>query len=95
VTKAYFALWVLLGVVAGIVFLTGNMTMMAVVVFGFISFGMVFMGMMGVLPFAVTHNKPAAEPKPVKRSQPKAAAKVSAVTGWFDPAAVAIKHRHP
>jgi len=36
-------------------FLTGTMTMMAWVVFGFIAFGLVFMGMMGVLPATVVH----------------------------------------
>lgn len=54
-TKIYFALWGVLAVAAAVIFLTGNMTMLTLVVFGFISFGLVFMGMMGVLPIIVTH----------------------------------------
>ena len=68
-TKIYFALWGVLAVAAAVIFLTGNMTRLALVVFGFISFGLVFMGMMGVLPIVVTapvkekSEMPAKEPK--------------------------------
>jgi hypothetical protein len=41
---------------------TGNFTAMMLVVFGFIAFGMVFMGMMNVLPTVVAH--PSAKPAP-------------------------------
>lgn len=52
-TKIYIALWALYLLVVGAFYVTGNATPMAVVVFGFICFGMVFMGIMGVLPTAV------------------------------------------
>jgi hypothetical protein len=52
-TKIYFALWALYFVAGAVLFLTGNLTSIAIVVMGFIAFGMVFMGMMAVLPTAV------------------------------------------
>ena len=55
-TKIYTALWVVFFLLALILFLTGNMTMMALVVFGFFAFGLTFMGMMGVLPAIVVHS---------------------------------------
>ena len=52
--KLYALVW-LIGVVAVLAtYLTGNMTAEAVVFFGFLSFGAVFMGIMGVLPSAVS-----------------------------------------
>ena len=58
-TKIYISLWALYLFVVGAFYITGNATPMAIVVFGFICFGMVFMGIMGVLPTAVhdTHVK--------------------------------------
>ncbi|HSI88089.1 MAG TPA: hypothetical protein VK918_03475 [Pyrinomonadaceae bacterium] len=52
-TKIYLALWVLLVVAFAGVYIIGNMTAEALVVFGFVAFGMVFMGMISVLPTAV------------------------------------------
>ncbi len=52
-TKIYFFLWAALIVTGMGTFATGNMTSFTAVVFGFIAFGMVFMGMMSVLPTAV------------------------------------------
>ena len=52
-TKVYFAFWALI-VLAGIgFFVTGNLTPLVEVVFGFIAFGMVFMGIISVLPTSV------------------------------------------
>lgn len=56
--KIYGMLWVFGIVVAALFFLTGNLTPVAALVFGFITFGMVFMGMIGVLPSTVGHNAP-------------------------------------
>jgi hypothetical protein len=42
-------------------FVTGNLTPIAGVVFGFFVFGWVFMGMMSVIPGGITHSTP--EPK--------------------------------
>ena len=57
-TKVYWLTWVAIALFAGIVFLSGNLTTMLLVILGFIAFGMVFMGMMNVLPTAVTHPSP-------------------------------------
>jgi len=51
---------------AGMMWLTGTLTMVAIVVFGFVSFGLVFMGMMCVLPSAVSHPAPVEEVRPRK-----------------------------
>jgi hypothetical protein len=40
---------------AGIMWLSGVFTLLTAVVFGFIAFGMTFIGMMCVLPSAVSH----------------------------------------
>ena len=63
--KFYGFLWVLFFAAAGIMGLAGALTMLSVVVFGFIAFGMVFTGMMCVLPGAVSH------PAPEKLQTPK------------------------
>ena len=52
-TKIYLALWALLVAAFAGVYVLGNMTAEAWVVFGFVAFGMVFMGMISVLPTAV------------------------------------------
>ena len=57
-TKIYGCLWAIFLIAAAVIFLTGNFTMFVGVVFGFIAFGMVFMGMMGVLPATVVHPAP-------------------------------------
>ena len=57
-TKIYMALWFTVVFAAGLVFLTGNLNMPTTVVFGFIIFGLVFMGMMSVLPASMAHPKP-------------------------------------
>jgi hypothetical protein len=57
--KAYETIWVAILVFAALVFLTGNMTTMVAVVIGFVAFGMIFAGMMMVLPSTVArHNHP-------------------------------------
>ena len=52
-TKVYISLWLVLAAFAAGVYVTGNMTPTMVVFLGLIAFGMVFMGMMSVLPTAV------------------------------------------
>jgi len=64
--KIYWTLWILIGLAAFALFLVGSFTMLAGVAFGFVAFGMTFMGMMGVLPVLVSH--PAiAQAAPVKK----------------------------
>lgn len=52
-TKIYIALWFILAALAATFYVTGNLTEPVVVLFGFFAFGMVFMGMISVLPTAV------------------------------------------
>lgn len=52
--KLYAAVWGLLVIVAAALALTGNFSITTAIVYGFISFGMVFMGMMSVLPSMVS-----------------------------------------
>jgi len=55
--KFYAAIWTVFLLVIAAVVLTGNLTTWAIVAFGFASFGLVFMGMMLVLPFVATHGE--------------------------------------
>lgn len=52
-TKVYISLWLVLAAFAAGIYVTGNMTPTMVVFLGLMAFGMVFMGMMSVLPTAV------------------------------------------
>lgn len=54
--KLYALMWLLGILAAGLFYLTGNFTPVVAVVFGFLSFGAIFMGIMGVLPETVTHH---------------------------------------
>lgn len=53
--KIYALVWVLGLMAVGAFYFTGNFTPVVSIVFGFLSFGAIFLGMIGVLPFAVTH----------------------------------------
>jgi hypothetical protein len=55
-TKVYLYTWLAIGALFVAQYIAGSMTMLAVVVFGFIAFGMIFMGMIAVLPFIATHS---------------------------------------
>ena len=63
--KFYATLWIAFAVVAGILGIGGVLTMFTAVVLGFVAFGLVFAGMICVLPGTVSHP-PAndAEPGP-------------------------------
>jgi len=61
--KVYWMTWGVVGLAALLLFAAGSFTTMTGVVFGFIAFGMVFMGMMGVLPVMVSHPAPPKEEK--------------------------------
>lgn len=52
-SKIYFSACAFVMLAAAVVLAVGKMTEMAWVVFGFIGFGMIFMGMISVLPSAV------------------------------------------
>jgi len=61
--KAYEMIWALIAVVATAFFVTGSMTLFAGVVFGFIAAGMIFAGMMMILPATVAHRNHPESPK--------------------------------
>ena len=92
-------LWGLLFLAAAVIFLIGSMTPMTLVVFGFISFGMVFMGMMGVLPILVTqpeHAKAIKVPKERSVNKESAGKLSGAVTGFFEARGIAVsKPKYP
>ena len=55
IVKLYWLMW-LLGIVAvGLFYFTGNFTPTVAIVFGFLSFGAIFMGIIGVLPISISH----------------------------------------
>lgn len=58
IIKVYALIWVLGLTAAGILYATGNLTPVVQVVFGFLTFGMIFMGMIAVLPVVTTHHEP-------------------------------------
>ncbi|MBK8302978.1 MAG: hypothetical protein IPK98_06100 [Chloracidobacterium sp.] len=76
--KFYSSLWALFAVAVGVVWLGGVMSMFAITAFGFVSFGLVFVGMMCVLPGAVGHSHEPTEKGPVaKRVKAKTEALLS------------------
>ena len=58
VVKIYGLIWVLGAIVAGVLYLTGNFTPMVNILFGILSFGAIFMGMIAVLPLTEAHHLP-------------------------------------
>jgi hypothetical protein len=71
--KFYWFLWVLFFASAGILWLGGVFTLTTLIVYGFVSFGLVFTGMMCVLPNVVSQpvQKRVAKPRKVKQAAPK------------------------
>lgn len=70
ILKVYGMLWAMLAVTAGIIFLIGNFTQMTAIIFGFICFGMIFLGMISVLPSTVVHHEPRGKPQAMPVPQP-------------------------
>jgi hypothetical protein len=58
IVKIYAVVWVLGLMAAGICYLTGNLNPIVRIVFGFLTFGTIFMGMLSVLPSVLTHHSP-------------------------------------
>jgi hypothetical protein len=56
--KIYGMLWALIGVMALLLLITGNFTQLMLIGFGFVAFGMIFMGMISVLPSTAVHHVP-------------------------------------
>jgi hypothetical protein len=63
-TKVYLYTWLVIIAAWLLLFLAGSMTMNTIVIFGFIAFGMIFIGMIAVLPFMASH--------PTKKFAPEA-----------------------
>ena len=59
ITKIYGMIWMLGLLAVTVCYLTGNLTPVVTVVFGFLSFGAIFLGMMNVLPEVVVHRSAA------------------------------------
>lgn len=53
--RFYSYLWSLFAISAGLVWLFGGMSNVVVVAYGFVAFGLIFAGMMCVLPGVVAH----------------------------------------
>ena len=79
--KFYSYLWILYFVSAGVIWLAGALTLVGVVVFGFMAFGMVFMGMMCVLPGMSSHPVQKI-PKLEKVAKPAKAKPATTVSGF-------------
>jgi hypothetical protein len=67
--KIYAAMWLVVAFLAGTIFLSGNFNMLTAVVFGLVTFGLVFMGMMCVLPSTVGYNSPIGEERALETPQ--------------------------
>lgn len=58
ITKIYAFIWLFGALAAGVLYLTGNFNPYVNILFGFLSFGAIFMGMIAVLPLTVVHHAP-------------------------------------
>ncbi|HEY0658658.1 MAG TPA: hypothetical protein VGD05_09300 [Pyrinomonadaceae bacterium] len=56
ILKIYGLIWALGAIAAGSLYLTGNLNPVLQIVFGFLSFGTVFMGLLAVLPATEFHG---------------------------------------
>ena len=56
--KLYLLVWILGLLTAAAFYLTGNLGAVTQIVFGFLTFTVVFMGRIAVLPFWATHHAP-------------------------------------
>ena len=80
--KFYFSLWIIAALAAVVVSLAGAMTMMSLVVFGFLAFGLTFVGMMCVLPGMVAHQHELEHTiEPMVVNQPKQSARPATARG--------------
>lgn len=61
--KFYSYIWVLFFAAAALFWVLGQFTMLTLVVFGFCTFGLIFLGMLCVLPGMVTHSHEATAAK--------------------------------
>lgn len=82
----YKALWIIAAVATMLFVVTGNLGAMALVVLGFLLFGLVFMGMISILPTMVSHaHEEAAAVIPQASFAENAKERVSAVQATWSP----------
>ena len=93
--KIYTLIWFIVLSVAAMLFLMGNFTMFTGVVFGFIAFGLIFTGMMCVLPSTVGGNTTKSDASPFTGIFTAAGEGVQPLSRfirrWFDPRGVEIR----
>ena len=76
--------WLALAVITAVLYAASSLTLETGIVIGFVAFGMVFMGIMGVLPALVSHPTPTKpslsriEASPVRKPSPLGTANRSA-----------------
>ena len=75
--KFYGSLWIVYAFVAGILAIGGVFSMLTAVVFGFVAFGLVFAGMICVLPGTVSHP-------PAKKAERTPKPRFDSAKGSFD-----------
>jgi len=86
--KFYIGLWIVFGLTIAGLGVSGNLTMLALTVLGFVSFGIIFMGMICVLPTTVTHSAPS--PVAVERVSSVRVTLRRFVNAWSHPVAVEV-----
>jgi hypothetical protein len=79
--KVYIRLWIVYATVILTLFFTTGLTMLVLTILGFVTFGLIFMGMMCVLPSTVAHPGPAARPM----HQPRLNSLRRYLSEWIDP----------
>lgn len=90
--KFYIGLWSMFALALAVLFISGSLTMLSLSVLGFVGFGLIFMGMMCVLPATVTHpGPPADQPRKLPRQK---TALVRSAKAWLAPLGVEMDRPH-
>jgi hypothetical protein len=99
IVKVYWSIWAFVLLLAGALFVAGQFTDVTAVFFGFVVFGLVFMGMMSVLPATIIHSElhqrkteKVAEVR--HRSEKIVTAGKSYLTDWLSPEDSSISQPH-
>ncbi len=85
-TRIYQGLWLLFAVALGAFMFAGALTGWTAYMFGTACFGLVFFGMMFVLPYNITHGQPAK-----LAAAPRAKAKLQAIRERWEPTDTAMR----
>jgi len=87
--KFYIGLWIVFGLTAVGLGVSGSLTMLALTVLGMICFGIIFMGMMCVLPSTVEHAGGPTD-KPDRVSKARRITLRRFVNAWSHPIGVEV-----